>query len=483
MGSRTQRSPRDSFGSLGRPSPDSQSSAVISLLSHARTLRVPYGEQKRMLAQALLADPHFAETGELLQTMEKGVLYPVVHLYELPGPFVPMDDQLLGQDRLGPDYVLHQGIYEEIRQHLPYGPSPYAPADERRTAYIVAGFKVLDATFRDVMENSWKDWTGARSLYINLAHEFGLHRFSLYRRSRPRNDFSTFSYVLLVECRAVTSENALRLLDFVQRFRSHRMSGYLSVYNSRHLALESYSRDAVLFSPSLHGGSDWWKQVQDAVATNSNGSTSDLSSTSESTSSDDNPRSHAVLRSSAAVSSARMQPMPAVEIVPTTTAKRFVTGSSAPHPSHHGRNGTTMTPIYENLTGRPCSSRSPHGGTTSNGSTNGLAETDLSYSIEDTSSGTNNVESGSDESDARPRSSRSTMRRVWFEDCVLDNVIAQAAERDVHGTAAAAAPSAREAEERSLAKEYLALDEMLRNLQCADVPPEPAKQSVRRKLW
>lgn len=487
MGSRTHRSPGDSFGSLGRPSPDSQSSAVVSLLSHARTLRVPYGEQKRLLAQALLADPHFAETGELLQTMEKGVLYPVVHLYELPGPFVPMDDQLLGQDRLGPDYVLHQGIYEEIRQHLPYGPSPYAPADERRTAYIVAGFKVLDATFQDVMENSWKDWTGARSLYINLAHEFGLHRFSLYRRSRPRNDFSTFSYVLLVECRAVTSENALRLLDFVQRFRAHRMSGYLSVYNARHLALESYSRDVSLFSPSLHGGSDWWKQVQDAVATNSNGSTSDLSSTSESTSSEDNPRSHGVLRSSVAVSSTRMQPMPAVEIVPTSSAKRFVTTASAAY-SSHGRNGTTMTPIYENLAGchqvgRPSSSRSHHGGTTSNGSTNGLGETDLSYSIEDTSSNEASTGSGSDESDTRPRSSRSTMRRVWFEDCVLDNVIAQAAERDVRASTSTAAPSPREAEERSLAQEYLALDEMLRNLQCADVPPEPVKQPVRRKLW
>ncbi|KAH9380231.1 hypothetical protein HPB48_022779 [Haemaphysalis longicornis] len=356
MGSRTHRSPGDSFGSLGRPSPDSQSSAVLSLLSHARTLRVPYGEQKRLLAQALLADPHFAETGELLQTMEKGDdaegLRRGVHLWCIPpsmasprqcctrwstctsfqGPFVPMDDQLLGQDRLGPDYVLHQGIYEEIRQHLPYGPSPYAPADERRTAYIVAGFKVLDATFQDVMENSWKDWTGARSLYINLAHEFGLHRFSLYRRSRPRNDFSTFSYVLLVECRAVTSENALRLLDFVQRFRAHRMSGYLSVYNARHLALESYSRDVSLFSPSLHGGSDWWN------------------STSESTSSEDNPRSHGVLRSSVAVSSTRMQPMPAVEIVPTSSAKRFVTTASAAY-SSHGRNGTTMTPIYENLAG------------------------------------------------------------------------------------------------------------------------------------
>ncbi|XP_037524222.1 uncharacterized protein LOC119401464 [Rhipicephalus sanguineus] len=526
--SSSQRSSRsgDSFGSLGRPSPESQSSAVISLLSHARTLRVPYGEQKRMLAQALLGDPHFAESGELLQTMEKGVMYPVIHLYELPGPFVPMEDRLLGHDRLGPDYVLHQGIYEEIRQHLPYGRSAYASPDDRRTAYIVAGFKVLEATFRDVMENSWKDWTGARAIYINLAHEFGLHRFSLYRRSQPTTDFSTFSYVLLIECRTVTADNALRLLDFVQRFRSSRMSGYLSVYNARHLGLESYARggpEMLVISPTLHGPSDWWKQVQDAVATSSNGSTSDLSSTtSESASSDDNPRPRATTitttaRCPTAPSSATShrsttrvtQPLTAVEVVSTQDAPLCYVDNvnvitlPAGVNHHHSRSNkcSTMTPIYENLVGSSRyyqdhdthsshSSRSHRSGrgSTNGSSTNGLGETDLSYSVEEESYSSTNTGSGSDDVDSsdqrRPRSSRSsTMRRVWFEDCaLLDNVIAQAAEREP--------PAPPEVEQwddgdrRSLAKEYLALDEMLRNLQCADeVPPPEPKSSVRRKLW
>ncbi|XP_065305019.1 uncharacterized protein [Dermacentor albipictus] len=501
----------DSFGSLGRPSPDSQSGAVISLLSHARTLRVPYGEQKRMLAQALLADRHFAGSGELLQTMEKGVMYPVIHLYELPGPFVPMEDRLLGQDRLGPDYALHQGIYEEIRQHLPYGRSAYASPDDRRTAYIVAGFKVLDETFRDVMENSWKDWTGARAIYINLAHEFGLHRFSLYRRSQPITDFSTFSYVLLIECRTVTPDNALRLLDFVQRFRSNRMSGYLSVYNARHLGLESYARggELLLLSPVLHGQSDWWKQVQDAVTTSSTGSTSDLSSTSESTSSDDNPRPRTAAPTrcpagpASASSQRSMQPLTAVEVVPQDASKYYVDKVNVitlPAGNHHQHRGkcSTMTPIYENLVGssrrrdeetHSHSSRSHRSGqgSTNGSSTNGLGETDLSYSIEEESSSSTNAGSGSDEvdnysSDQRPRSSRSsTMRRVWFEDCALDDVIAQAAHREP--------PEVQPVQqddggERSLAKEYLALDEMLRNLQCADdvAPPKP-KSTVRRKLW
>lgn len=509
----SQRRPRgsssdDSFGSLGRPSPDSQSSAVVSLLSHSRTLKVPYGEQKRMLAQALLADSHFADSGELLQTMEKGVMYPVIHLYELPGPFVAMEDQLLGHDRLGPDYMLHQGIYEEIRQHLPYGRSPYARPDERRTAYIVAGFKVLEATFRDVMENSWKDWTGARSIYINLALEFGLHRFSLYRRTQPRSDFNTFSYVLLVECRTVTTDNALRLLDFVQRFRSHRLTGYLSVYSARHLGLESYARsgDMLLLSPTMHGQADWWKQVQDAVATSSTGSTSDLSSTSESTSSDDNPRPRTTttMRCSTPRSSAQIQPLTAVEVVPSDSSKLYASINATSSTNHHQQHSkgmramSTMTPIYENLVGchgdarsqsSRCSRRSGNGTGSYGSSTNGLGETDLSYSIEDTSSssGTNAGSGSSDDADysCDPRarsSSRSTMRRVWFEDCVLDNVIAQAAEREQNRRPASAEPPV-ESQERSLAKEYLALDEMLRNLQCADVPAEPVKQPVRRKLW
>ncbi|KAH6924874.1 hypothetical protein HPB50_025772 [Hyalomma asiaticum] len=490
----------DSFGSLGRPSPESQSGAVISLLSHARTLRVPYGEQKRMLAQALLGDPHFAESGELLQTMEKGVMYPVIHLYELPGPFMPMEDRLLGHDRLGPDYVLHQGIYEEIRQHLPYGRSAYASPDDRRTAYIVAGFKVLEATFRDVMENSWKDWTGARAIYINLAHEFGLHRFSLYRRSQPTNDFSTFSYVLLIECRTVTSDNALRLLDFVQRFRSSRMSGYLSVYSARHLGLESYARggpELLVLSPG--SPSDWWKQVQDAVATSSNGSTSDLSSTtSESTSSDEHPRPRnttvtAAVRCPTAPSSmshrpTTTQPLTAVEVVATQETPlcyvdkvNVITLPGGGNHRNHRSNkcGSGMTPIYENLVGSARrydsethsshSSRSQRSGrvSTNGSSTNGLGETDLSYSLEEESSSTN-AGSGSDDVDSsdqrRPRSSRSsTMRRVWFEDsAMLDDVIAQAAEREESRPPKVEQQD--DAERRSLAKEYLALDEMLRNL-------------------
>ncbi|KAK8756340.1 hypothetical protein V5799_000957 [Amblyomma americanum] len=208
------------------------------------------------------------------------------------------------------------------------------------------------------------------------------------------------------------------------------------------------------------------------------------------------------MRCSTPGSSAQMQPLTAVEVVPSDSSKLYASINAASSANHHhlhkGRSLSTMTPIYENLVGchsdsrsqsSRCSRRSGNGTGSNGSSTNGLGETDLSYSIEDTSSssGTNAGSGSSDDADysCDPRarsSSRSTMRRVWFEDCVLDNVIAQAAERQHDQRPSSAEPQV-DPQERSLAKEYIALDEMLRNLQCADVPAEPVKKSVRRKLW
>ncbi|CAN7993537.1 unnamed protein product [Ixodes pacificus] len=466
---------------LGSPSPESRSSAVVSLLSHARTPKVPYSEQKRSLSAALLDDARFASNGELLQTMEKGVMYPVVHLLELPGPFAPLDDQLLGQDYFGDHFALQQGIYEEIRQHVLDDQKHYTRPNERSTAYILAGFKVLDGTFRDVMEDNWKDWTGARSLYINLNPEFGLHRFSLFRRTCPSADFATFSYVMLVECRSVSADNAVGLLDFVQRFRSHRMSGYLSVYAVRHLGLESYSSSRMGLPLNVNARSDWWKVVQDAVASSSAGSTSDLSSTSESTSSEDRLPA---LKSS--YQAARVANLPAQSQLPAVEETRRLVNAGR----RLQQGGSPMTPIYENQQGYRTPSEL---GTTiisrsasSGDSTNGLGETDLSYSVGDSSVLSSTVGSGSDmEMEASgwdPRPSKGSVRRVWFEDCcLLEDVIAQAAERcsqqhadrrETRGTSSRSGAAK--------AKEYLELDEMLRNLQCVSVAPQ---QSVRRKLW
>ncbi|CAN7947258.1 unnamed protein product, partial [Ixodes hexagonus] len=387
------------------------------------------------------------------------VLHPVVHLVELPGPFAPLDDQLLGQDYFGEHFTLHQGIYDEIRQQVVEG-HPYVRPSERRTAYILAGFRVLDGTFRDVMEDSWKDWTGARSLYLNLARDFGLHRFSLYRRRRPAPD--AFSYLLLVECRAVGQDNALALLDFVQRFRSHRMSGYLSVYGVRHLGLESYRSSRLGVPLDVNARSDWWKEVQDATAAGSAGSSSDLSTTSGSTGSEDR--------------ACRSAPSPcqltAVEVTPRlgNAGRRWQLACPA-------------TPVCKNPDGES-GATSTASRSMSDGSTNGLSETDLSYSVGDSSAASSAVGSGSDAElegpdwDAAVRPAKTAVRRVWFRDsCLLEDVIAQAAERgrgETRGRCVAATGG------RTLAKEYLELNEMLENLQCVSVAP---RQSVRRKLW
>lgn len=91
------------------------------------------------------------------------------------------------------------------------------------------GFKTLDDTFSDVLEDSWKDWTGTRLIYMSLSDEFGVSKFTFYRRQQPK-DLDVFMYVVTVECDNVTARNKIKLLDFVQRLRVERMIGYLSVY-------------------------------------------------------------------------------------------------------------------------------------------------------------------------------------------------------------------------------------------------------------
>ncbi|XP_064487792.1 uncharacterized protein LOC135399983 isoform X2 [Ornithodoros turicata] len=339
-------SPYSSAASSRCGTPEGHHTAVISFISSAVTPKRPYVEQKRLLAQALLAHPHFARNGELLQTMEKGVIYPTAHLVEHSTHKLQRHERVLQADFLGEDYVLHQGIYEEIKQHFPNGTthshSFYTPPVLDSTVYIMAGFKVIDTTFQDVMEDSWKDWTGARSLYINLADDFGLHRFSLYRRMRPANDFTTFKYILLVECRTVTPRNSLRLLDFVSRFRVQRMTGYLSVYNAQKLGItgsSSYdsSGDLLLQNSNHPSNGDWWKQVEDSAAASSevseSSSNEDMNFQERETSNEDEDEDD----DDDVVFAAPVTPTSTPS--PTTLDEHYV---------QRRKNGYSMMPIYEN---------------------------------------------------------------------------------------------------------------------------------------
>jgi hypothetical protein len=97
-------------------------------------------------------------------------------------------------------------------------------------SYIFLGFKTLDTTFNSVLEDNWKDWTGARAIYLNLSSDFGLSKICFYRRILP-NELNTFMYILIAECTNVNDRNRILLLDFVDRFRLQRLCGYLTVYS------------------------------------------------------------------------------------------------------------------------------------------------------------------------------------------------------------------------------------------------------------
>ena len=53
-----------------------------------------------------------------------------------------------------------------------------------------------------------------------------------YHRLAPQPHLELFMYVVMVEVANVTTNNVIRLLDFVQRTRVERMNGYISLYRS-----------------------------------------------------------------------------------------------------------------------------------------------------------------------------------------------------------------------------------------------------------
>lgn len=73
------------------------------------------------------------------------------------------------------------------------------------------------------MLDTWKDWTGARYIYMYLPDDLGLRRISLYHRQYP-DDLNLFMYVVLVECHGITNEEKLvsflrlgRILSFTKK--------------------------------------------------------------------------------------------------------------------------------------------------------------------------------------------------------------------------------------------------------------------------
>ncbi|XP_022247706.1 uncharacterized protein LOC111086990 [Limulus polyphemus] len=202
--------------------------AIFSFLTPSQCSRVSYSVQKSRLTRTLLNHECFQE-GQVFGTMEKGVMYPIIHRKEIQPSYNSQPIKLLDPSTLGDDYILKQGCYTEER-HLQLDiQQPKDDSTSYHPCFILVGFRSLDDTFSEVLEDSWKDWTGARMIYMNLADDFGLSSITFYRRNVPR-DIELFMYILVAECHRVTSHNKIAILDFVHRFRVERMFGFVSLY-------------------------------------------------------------------------------------------------------------------------------------------------------------------------------------------------------------------------------------------------------------
>ncbi|XP_075222119.1 uncharacterized protein LOC142324896 isoform X2 [Lycorma delicatula] len=199
--------------------------ALFSFIVPTRTEKISYKELHNLLRTALKSH---LQHGLLLDTREKGVMYPVVHFSD---DRESLKKCLSGEHSLGDDFVLQQGVYREVRSIRPEGQHQNGHLlQPEHIGYILLGFKSLDKNFSQVMVDSWKDWTGARHIYMYLPDELGLARISFYHREAP-DSLNMFMYLVLVECHCITNrERQIRLLDFAQRMRVERMSGYISVY-------------------------------------------------------------------------------------------------------------------------------------------------------------------------------------------------------------------------------------------------------------
>lgn len=256
--------------------------ALFTFVQPTAKLKITYREQQARLRRSVARHKDLQD-GVVLDTMEKGVNFPVIHVNFRPrlirhsksahgalhssaatakeGHSAAAEDEiskakgnakaetaaagavivtgkncrLLKEDALGSGVHTQQGLYEELRRIEP--DVAFCPRDNvDQRAFIVLGFKTLDTTFSEVLEATWRDWTGARAIYLRLHNQFDLSKIVFYRRVSPRTNLDMFTYIVCVECWNVNNSNLIHMLDFVQRMRVERLNGYISLY--RDLGLE-----------------------------------------------------------------------------------------------------------------------------------------------------------------------------------------------------------------------------------------------------
>jgi len=253
---------------------------VMSFLQPSQKRKISYREQQELLRIALEEHPEFNKQGMILDTIEKGVNYPVIHVLriseeaEKPKPesnqqknakstvnlakplslhepksvaFVEASGcdpnqkadksrpvqlasiKLHQSSELGPDVYLTQGIFRERQRIEPeYAWSPRSNLEHR--AIILVGVFNLDPGYAYGLERSWRDVTGARTIYHHLHNEHDLCRILFLERTNKSSEINLFAYLVVVECRCVASHNQQKILDFVQRMRCERVNMYISIY-------------------------------------------------------------------------------------------------------------------------------------------------------------------------------------------------------------------------------------------------------------
>ncbi|XP_026677115.1 uncharacterized protein LOC103506184 [Diaphorina citri] len=168
------------------------------------------------------------------------VLFPVVHFKEEPFAL----QKTTFNEELSNDIILHQGVYREVRCITPEDQlTSWSVPSPHHKGYIMLGFKSLDNSFNKVMVDSWKDWTGARYIYMYLPDELGLSKITFYHREAP-DSLDMFMYIVLVECNCITTpERQVRFLlykitfyhreapDSLDMFKTSRCSHILTGQN------------------------------------------------------------------------------------------------------------------------------------------------------------------------------------------------------------------------------------------------------------
>jgi len=126
------------------------------------------------------------------------------------------------------------GIFRELKRVIPPDAYLYYPDTEivnAKPTWILIGYKSLDQKLDPALESCWKDWTGARHLYLNLRPQFVVNRISFFVRESGRQSVDLFSYVVLIKVDNVHSDkNLVYLIDLIEKTKMERGKGYLSVY-------------------------------------------------------------------------------------------------------------------------------------------------------------------------------------------------------------------------------------------------------------